>query len=110
MKPLDKIKSLIVYLPKKDIPFAEKFIATRNFEELKLLVDSAIYKVKKNNRSAEPKEEYLNIDLELLEDLQINVSTYLAFLDIDNLCDGEEDNFNESFSFEDSTDFMEETW
>ena len=40
--PVDRIQSLIKYLPPGDIKFGEKFLKERNFESLKEIVDSAL--------------------------------------------------------------------
>ena len=48
--PVKKITNLIQYLPYKDIKIAEKFLKTRQFENLKEIVDSDIYKVIKDRK------------------------------------------------------------
>ena len=78
--PTERIVKLVPQLPAKDIPIAERLIKGRAFCSLKELVDSAIYKVKKSQRSLEPKEEYKNIDLEELSRLKSEVDSYLVLL------------------------------
>lgn len=78
--PTERIVKLVPQLPAKDIPIAERLIKDRDFCSLKELVDSAIYKVKKSQRSLEPKEEYKNIDLEELSRLKSEVDSYLILL------------------------------
>ena len=78
--PTERIVKLVPQLPAKDIPIAERLIKGRDFCSLKELVDSAIYKVKKSQRSLEPKEEYKNIDLEELSRLKSEVDSYLVLL------------------------------
>lgn len=78
--PTERIVKLVPQLPAKDIPIAEKLIKGRDFCSLKELVDSAIYKVKKSQKSLEPKEEYKNIDLEELSRLKSEVDSYLVLL------------------------------
>lgn len=78
--PTERIVKLVPQLPAKDIPIAEKLIKGRDFCSLKELIDSAIYKVKKSQKSLEPKEEYKNIDLEELSRLKSEVDSYLVLL------------------------------
>ena len=78
--PTERIVKLVPQLPAKDIPIAERLIKGRDFCSLKELIDSAIYKVKKSQRSLEPKEEYKNIDLEELSRLKSEVDSYLVLL------------------------------
>ena len=69
-------------LPERDIPLGNKFLSDRNFESLKELVDSAIYKIKKNLRTDNPREEYLKIDLEDLSKLKLEVDLYLSMIEL----------------------------
>ena len=62
MKPIERMRKLLNSLPKSDQTLGEQFIQSRDFESLKDLVDSAIYKTRKNIRSENPKEEYLAVD------------------------------------------------
>lgn len=78
--PTERIVKLVPQLPAKDISIAERLIKGRDFCSLKELVDSAIYKVKKSQKSLEPKEEYKNIDLEELSRLKSEVDSYLVLL------------------------------
>ena len=95
--PTERIVKLVPQLPAKDIPIAERLIRDRDFCNLKKLIDSAIYKVKKSQRSLEPKEEYKNIDLEELSRLKSEVDSYLVLL-------GEDIEPSE----DDETDFIQE--
>lgn len=79
-KAVDRIKSLIKYLPKKDIPLGYKFIEKRDFESLKELVDSASFKIKRNLMMENPKEEYKNINIRNLNKLKLRVDEYVAQL------------------------------
>lgn len=74
---LDKIKELIPSLPNRDIQLGYDFLNKRDFESLKDLVDSAIYKVEKNIKSNTPKEEYTKVNLDELIELKLEVSVYL---------------------------------
>lgn len=65
-------------LPERDIPLGHEFLNERNFDSLKELIDSAIYKVKKNLKSDDPKEEYLKINLEDLQRLKSEVDIYIV--------------------------------
>lgn len=80
-KRVDKIYSLIKNLPNKDINLGYKFLEERDFESLKDLVDSAIYKIKSNLVTNQIKEEYLDIDLDLLTSLKAEVDVYLTQID-----------------------------
>lgn len=74
---LDKIKELIPSLPNRDIQLGYDFLNKRDFESLKDLVDSAIYKVEKNIKRDTSKEEYTKVNLDELIELKLEVSVYL---------------------------------
>ena len=76
MSPIEQMKELMVNLPKKDIPLGYKFLNERNFQSLKELIDSALYKVKKSINSENPKPEYQNISIDNLDELKSVVDTY----------------------------------
>ena len=82
--PIIKITNLIHYLPEKDIKFAKKFLKERQFEYLKEIVDSDIYKVLKDRKKEESNQKYTNIDLDSLYSLQSELSAYLLLLGINN--------------------------
>lgn len=87
---IETIRRLIVYLPKKDIQLGYKFLNRRDFDSLKELIDSAIYKVEKNLASENPKDEYINLDLDMMNELQQEVYLYAINLELpDN-----EDDYN----------------
>lgn len=73
-----RIKSLIPSLPNKDVDLGYKFLEKRDFESLNDLVSSAVYKVKKNLRTSNPKEEYVNLDMDSLEKLKYEVQDYYS--------------------------------
>ncbi len=79
---VDRIKKLIPELPKKDIALGYKFLKARDFESLQALVDSAIYKVRKDRKKETPKEEYLNINLSNLDKLKSEVDIYYFNLEL----------------------------
>lgn len=78
--PVKRIEELICFLPSKDVPFAEKFISTRDFESLKDLVHSAVKRVERNLKSSNIKEEYSSVDLKSLNKLKAEVDSYLYIL------------------------------
>lgn len=82
--PIIKITNLIQYLPEKDIKFAKKFLKERQFEYLKEIVDSDIYKVLKDRKKEESNQKYTNIDLDALYSLQSELAAYLLLLGINN--------------------------
>ena len=84
MKPIERMRKLLNSLPKSDQTLGEQFIQSRDFESLKDLVDSAIYKTRKNIRSENPKEEYLEVDLTELSNLKAEVDVYLTQLEVPN--------------------------
>lgn len=75
------MRKLLNSLPKSDITLGEQFIQSRDFESLKDLVDSAIFKTRKNIKSENPKQEYL-VDLTELSNLKAEVDVYLTQLEI----------------------------
>lgn len=75
------IKELLNYLPKSEVHYAEKYYNLRDFQSLKEIVDSTIFKIKKNLSSDSIKDEYLSIDLDSLYTLQTKVTEYLSLLD-----------------------------
>ena len=82
MKPIERMRKLLGSLPRSDITLGEQFIQSRDFESLKDLVDSAIYKVRKNIKSENPKQEYLDVDLTELSNLKAEVDVYLTQLEV----------------------------
>lgn len=88
--PTNKIKKLISELPKRDIFLGYKFLEKRDFDSLKELVDSALIRTKKNLKTADPKEEYLRVDLDGLNTLKAEIDLYVMSMDLP-----EEDNYTE---------------
>ena len=91
-EPVKRTRALMGSLPERDIPLGHKFLNERNFDSLKELVDSAIYKVKRSLKSDNPKEEYLKVNLEDLNILKSEVDMYIVQLEIP-----EDDMYNEDF-------------
>ena len=81
-QPLNKIRRLSKSLPEGDIKFAEKYIASREFDKLLEIVESDIYLVQKNELLEHPKEKFANIDLEELYDLKEAIDEYMSFLEV----------------------------
>ena len=88
MRAVERMRRLLNSLPKSDITLGEQFIQSRDFESLKDLVDSAIFKVrkhkaKKDEESGLPsKQEYLDVDLTELSNLKAEVDVYLTQLEV----------------------------
>ena len=82
MAAVDRMRRLINNLPESDIPLGERFISERKFESLQELVDSAIFRVNKNVRGDNPKEEYLKVDLWELKKLKAEVDVYVEQLQL----------------------------
>jgi len=81
-KPVERIQALIGSLPERDIPLGHKFLNERDFDSLKELIDSAIYKVRRSLKSDNPREEYLKVSLEDLSRLKSEVDIYIVQLEI----------------------------
>ena len=77
----DIMKELIPSLPEKDIELGFKFLEKRDFESLHDLVKSAIVKVRRSQSSAKPREEYKNIDLDSLMELNGEIGFYRSILE-----------------------------
>lgn len=86
MTQLEKIKSLIQYLPKKDIPIANKLIENREYESLLDLVVSDMERIEKYKES----NDYDDVDLGQLNALRYEVSYYLDLLYPDDVRSYEE--------------------
>lgn len=75
-EPIDRIKALIPSLPEGDARLAHKFLNSRDFESLQLLVDSSLVRVKKGLSKENPKEEYLKADLGEMRKLKSEIDIY----------------------------------
>lgn len=80
-EPIDRIKALIPSLPGRDARLAHKFLNSRDFESLQLLVDSSLVRVKKGLNKENPKEEYSKADLEEMRRLKSEIDTYCEVLE-----------------------------
>lgn len=81
-EPIDRIKALIPSLPEGDAKLAHKFLNSRDFESLQLLVDSSLVRVKKGLSKESPKEEYLRADLGGMRKLKSEIDTYCEALEL----------------------------
>ena len=81
-EPIDIIKALIPSLPERDAKLAHKFLNSRDFESLQLLVDSSLVRVKKGLSKESPKEEYLKADLGEMRKLKSEIDTYCEALEL----------------------------
>ena len=95
-EPVERMKALMDSLPEKDIPLGYKFLNERDFDSLKELIDSAIYKVKKSLKSDNPKDEYMKVNLEDLNMLKSEVDMYIIQLEIP-----EDGMYDEDLDFDD---------
>ena len=91
-EPIDIIKALIPSLPEGDAKLAHKFLNSRDFESLQLLVDSSLVRVKRGLSKENPKEEYLKADLEEMRRLKSEIDTYCEALKLPE--QEEYENFN----------------
>ena len=96
-EPIDRIKALIPSLPEGDAKLAHKFLNSRNFESLQLLVDSSLVRVKKGLSKENPKEGYLKADLGEMRKLKSEVDTYCEALELPEQ-DGYEDFSSEEYN------------
>ena len=92
-EPIDRIKTLIPSLPEGDARLAHKFLNSRDFESLQLLVDSSLVRVKRGLIKENHKEEYLKADLEEMRKLKSEVDTYCEALELPEQ-EGEYEDFN----------------
>ena len=99
-EPIDRIKALIPSLPEGDARLAHKFLNSRDFESLQLLVNSSLVRVKRGLSKENPKEEYLKADLEEMRKLKSEIDTYCEALELSEQEEYEDFNsgeFNEDY-------------
>lgn len=99
-EPIDIIKALIPSLPEGDAKLAHKFLNSRDFESLQLLVDSSLVRVKKGLSKENPKEEYLKADLGEMRKLKSEIDTYYEALELpeqEEYEDFSSEEFNEDY-------------
>lgn len=86
--PIHRIKSLLRHLPGKDAQIGEFLLEKKDFEGLKMLVDSALYLARKNQSKEIIPDKYKDIDTISLTKLKSEVDNYYTL--INNIL-GEED-------------------
>ena len=89
-KTLKNIKKFINYLPSKDVQIGFKFLEQRDFDKLKELVDSALIRTKRNLKTDNPKQEYLNVNLDSLNILKAEVDLYVFQLNLPEIKENNE--------------------
>lgn len=77
-KTIRKLNSLVKSFPKEDIPHIEKHINKRSFKDLWDIVQSSIYKVKKN------REKYMQTNLDDMYTFQSELNCYLESSGLDD--------------------------
>lgn len=97
-EPIDRIEALVSSLPEGDARLAHKFLNSRDFESLQLLVDSSLVRVKKGLSKESPKEEYLKADLGEMRKLKSEVDTYCEALELPEQEGEYEDFSNEEYN------------
>lgn len=75
--PLQKVKTLILALPEKDARLCEKYLSERNFEAILEIVESDIYKARKEESEDSPNES-----VSTLIKLRDELVTYMSYLEI----------------------------
>lgn len=101
-EPIDVIKALIPSLPEGDAKLAHKFLNSRDFESLKLLVDSSLVRVKRGLSKENPKEEYLKADLGEMRKLKSEID---AYCEVFELLPEQEDEYEDFSSEEYNQDY-----
>ena len=91
--PLEKIRSLVPYLPKGDIKFANKFLEERDYEQLKELTGSALERLEKAYRKDVLPDKYKDIDVDKVRELAIECWDYYYLLYPEEL--EEEEQYND---------------
>lgn len=83
--PVERIRSLLEYVPAKDIPYATKFLQERNFEALRDLVKSDIQILRKR------KDDSLEEQIDFLKELKAEVDSYLLLIGLEEEGEDETD-------------------
>lgn len=90
--PLENIKTLIPYLPKGDISFANKYLKEKNWESLKDLTWSSYQRLENAYRRDVLPEKYKGIDFDKVRELAVECWNYYYFLYPEELEEEEEYN------------------
>ena len=91
---LQKIKKLVPYLPAGDIPFANKFLAKKDYESLKELTWSALQRLEKALCKEVIPNKYKGINIDKVRELAIECDEYYYILypeEYDSQYDGDYD-------------------
>lgn len=82
MTAIERMKKLVNTLPEKDRKLANKFIDSRQFENLYELVNSAIYKSRKAHKQQLENVEYSDVaDMSMLQSEVINYIDRMGYND-----------------------------
>lgn len=101
--PVEIMNELITFLPEKDVKYAQKFIANREFENLYDLVLSDIRIIEKNLQKIDESQKYNDINLIKLQELFNTINEYLILLDPNWL-------INQSNEYEENIEEENEEW
>ena len=91
MPKVELINILLVHLPIRDRALCLKFLEKGDFNSIKEIVDSLIFKIKRNNKSESPNAKYDGLDLNNLYILKAEVDLYVTLLELPNINDNEEE-------------------
>lgn len=106
MQPLERIKKLARSLIDTDQLLAEQFIRDRDFSSLYELVDSAIYRARKEIQKEDPDPMYDDLDVDELCKLRAEIDVYMDGMKIPedetsyedfNMLGGEIDEYQEEY-------------
>lgn len=95
--PLQQINELIPELPSKDIDYAKKFIAKRDWESLKDLTWSAMKRIE-TALKRENSHKYDNIDIDKVRELALLCNEYYYLIYPEDL-EPKEDDFDDGEDF-----------
>lgn len=91
--PLKKINELISFLPIEDIPFANRFLQTHDYESLKELTWSALQRFEKAVESGKNLDKYKGLDIDKIRELAVECSDYYYLIYPEELWD---DNYDDN--------------
>ena len=83
--PVERVRSLLKYIPARDIPYATKFFQEREFEALRDLVKSDIQILRKK------KDDSLEEQIDFLRELKAEVDSYLLLIGLEEEGEDETD-------------------
>lgn len=94
--PLHKINALIPYLPKRDIGYAQKFVAKRDWESLKDLTWSSLLLVEAALKRDVPPAKYANLNIDKIRELALLCNEYYYLIYPEELEDRDDDKYDDS--------------